>query len=61
MRIVPAGITLTYLAMSYGIALSALQYNKKLGKAAVAAARKRAMASPSNAADKKLGKSVTSL
>ena len=52
---------MTYLAMSYGIALSALQYNKKLGKAAVAAARKRVMASPSNAADKKLGKSVTSL
>ena len=32
--------------------------NKQLGKAAVAAARKRTMASPSNAADKKSGKSV---
>jgi hypothetical protein len=32
--------------------------NKQLGKAAVAAARKRAMASPSNAADKNPAKSV---
>jgi hypothetical protein len=32
--------------------------SKQLGKAAVAAARKRAMASPSKAADKKSDKSV---
>ena len=42
-----------------GMAAAFRADNKQLEKAAVAAARKRAMASPSNAADKKLGKSAT--
>ena len=41
-----------------GMAAAFSADNKQLGKAAVAAARKRATASPSNAADKKSGKSV---
>src|SRR5689334_5047500 len=42
-----------------GMAAAFRADNKQLGKAAVAAARKRATASLSNAADKKSGKSVT--
>ena len=42
-----------------GMAAAFRADNKQLGKAAVAAARKRAVASPSNTADKKSGKSVT--
>lgn len=41
-----------------GMAAAFRANNKQLGKAAVAAARKRAMVSPSNTADQKLGKSV---
>jgi antitoxin Phd len=41
-----------------GMAAAFRANNKQLGKAAVAAARKRNLSSPSNAADKKSGKSL---